>query len=1050
MEVTIPKVLFQKTVANRIVNAGGTTNTSTTKIRQREEETLNTTTFSIQKTKQKTSVVDAIVVKVDAEFRKRDEELMALSEMVREKEQEIKYCESETKKQIDSTSILSSSISYRAHATEKLKKSFDIFKNHAVFPLDNQFKFFCRKLNDCKFIYLFIFATAIYIYWLFLNLLKVESFVSHLKVDITMLGQAKIVLKGKFAFLEEEKVRFDSWMSEKEAQLASVHEQLANLVLQIFSHQIQISAANDSACAIQSESKTAQEELDGLQVCKAGLMREREELTRALTSLQERYSLKVAQAEVLEVEIRTHTESMTKEYAEVEQSVSVLRTQQQELESLVEGQDSRIIELTQSVESMSATQFQNDLDIEVLHRSNTDVYTALLKEYHNLRTERAYCIEQSSQLETLQTESQNTRDNSIKAFATMNQHNEKLSQLQAEAPKHREELQKLTLQLNENMASANIQAESDSAEVTQLEKQSNQIGIELKLLQKKVNAQMQMISDSQKETNLLSTNLLRCGENMATLREDKHRLSATLQDQYQQVQATEAARIEVQSVETVVSTSTQALEQMTVEVEQLQKTLAELEDNDNDANETVVWTPSPAVQHQIEVEVEKSLNKQSAKATRAFNEQNNKLEEDLSRLRQQKLQFETDEQDWKARLQTLKNEISTVEQHNGVNEANIEDLTAACHAIQKDNRRLAIELTKKEEVSPQPQSQPEVISAPAKSKPATTYSVSQVRYRELLNPGVQLKLSTTDRNAKGLVDIPPRSLSKDLPETVEEHIDDDDINDQLSDDDISPSKFLGKVHARDKFKVLPPPPMANSRPAIMLIPRKSSHREESSMSQMPPPQQTARVSDKPAQGVAEIHAPAAKIDSRAAEDTSDDSSYRTFFMDVDCTGGSKRLVTNKAPMQIPSKTPQPRTLSSQTYNQLSTTKDADDSKWPVTKPPTLFPGLEAATKVAPKRNDTINGAPDKKGGKCNTEPQSSRPEHAHWKSKGAASSDRRRMHEPTVYRSSTVTTKRVTHETAAATHTVSTLVSKCVSAPNQDDAWFVDDADFGFVFGKNK
>ena len=150
MEVTVPKLL-QKTAVSRIGLASSTSSTSatttTTKIRQREDSGI-----SIQKTKQKTSVVDDIVSKVDAEFRKRDEELVALSEAVREKEEELEYCEVETKKQIESTSILSSSISYRTHAAEKLEKSFDVFKNQAVVPLNDQFHFFCHKLTDCKLI----------------------------------------------------------------------------------------------------------------------------------------------------------------------------------------------------------------------------------------------------------------------------------------------------------------------------------------------------------------------------------------------------------------------------------------------------------------------------------------------------------------------------------------------------------------------------------------------------------------------------------------------------------------------------------------------------------------------------------------------------------------------------------------------------------------------------------------------------------------------------------------------------------------------------------
>lgn len=147
MEVTVAKFL-QKQVSNRDNNIGGAI---ATKIRQREDSGI---THSVQKTKQKISAVDAIVCKVDSEFRKRDEELAALSEAVSEKERELEYCESETKKQIESTSILCSSISYRTHAAEKLEASFEVFKGHSICPLDEQFKFFRGKLIDCKFTYI--------------------------------------------------------------------------------------------------------------------------------------------------------------------------------------------------------------------------------------------------------------------------------------------------------------------------------------------------------------------------------------------------------------------------------------------------------------------------------------------------------------------------------------------------------------------------------------------------------------------------------------------------------------------------------------------------------------------------------------------------------------------------------------------------------------------------------------------------------------------------------------------------------------------------------
>lgn len=138
--------------------------TTTTKIRQREEIEV----ISIQKTKQKVSMVGDIVSKVDAEFRKRDEELIALSEAVRDKEEELEYCELETKKQIEASSILGSSISYRSHATEKLQKSFEVFKNQAVNPLKDQFNFFCHKVTDCKCLFIYLFQIILRIILIFL------------------------------------------------------------------------------------------------------------------------------------------------------------------------------------------------------------------------------------------------------------------------------------------------------------------------------------------------------------------------------------------------------------------------------------------------------------------------------------------------------------------------------------------------------------------------------------------------------------------------------------------------------------------------------------------------------------------------------------------------------------------------------------------------------------------------------------------------------------------------------------------------------------------
>ena len=113
------------------------------------------------KTKTATQVQDIndIVSLVDKEFKKREDEILKLVELLQEKEQELKYCEKETKKQAEALSLFNSSVTFRRHTYEQLKIKFDKYKTSQYKQIQEFYIFDQENIIESKLFYFKIFIT---------------------------------------------------------------------------------------------------------------------------------------------------------------------------------------------------------------------------------------------------------------------------------------------------------------------------------------------------------------------------------------------------------------------------------------------------------------------------------------------------------------------------------------------------------------------------------------------------------------------------------------------------------------------------------------------------------------------------------------------------------------------------------------------------------------------------------------------------------------------------------------------------------------------------
>ena len=98
--------------------------------------------------------VTAILSLVDEEFKKRDNDLSNLIEQIQERERELEYCESETKKQVELLSILSSRISFRHHSFDKLQRAYPSFKSESIDPLIAEYSIVTDKRIRSKLLHM--------------------------------------------------------------------------------------------------------------------------------------------------------------------------------------------------------------------------------------------------------------------------------------------------------------------------------------------------------------------------------------------------------------------------------------------------------------------------------------------------------------------------------------------------------------------------------------------------------------------------------------------------------------------------------------------------------------------------------------------------------------------------------------------------------------------------------------------------------------------------------------------------------------------------------
>ncbi len=67
-------------------------------------------------------------------------------EKIQDKEQELEYCETETRKQAEKVSVLSSSILFRDHSKNKLQEVFQNFSDTSFNTLQSEFNEFQMKI----------------------------------------------------------------------------------------------------------------------------------------------------------------------------------------------------------------------------------------------------------------------------------------------------------------------------------------------------------------------------------------------------------------------------------------------------------------------------------------------------------------------------------------------------------------------------------------------------------------------------------------------------------------------------------------------------------------------------------------------------------------------------------------------------------------------------------------------------------------------------------------------------------------------------------------
>ena len=106
----------------------------------------------VVKTKEQTQTQDIndIVTLVDKEFKNRESEINKLVETLKEKEQELEYCENETKKEAEMLSLMNSSITFRKHTFYQLKENFDQFRLNQYVQLIDGSKNETEKVNERK------------------------------------------------------------------------------------------------------------------------------------------------------------------------------------------------------------------------------------------------------------------------------------------------------------------------------------------------------------------------------------------------------------------------------------------------------------------------------------------------------------------------------------------------------------------------------------------------------------------------------------------------------------------------------------------------------------------------------------------------------------------------------------------------------------------------------------------------------------------------------------------------------------------------------------
>lgn len=94
------------------------------KVRNAQRPLIKPSLLHTSTTQSATMDVKDIVSIVNAEFKKHDENLEKLAYKVHEREQELSYCQSETKKQIEKVCISTSAIAFQTQSLDSCKRDF--------------------------------------------------------------------------------------------------------------------------------------------------------------------------------------------------------------------------------------------------------------------------------------------------------------------------------------------------------------------------------------------------------------------------------------------------------------------------------------------------------------------------------------------------------------------------------------------------------------------------------------------------------------------------------------------------------------------------------------------------------------------------------------------------------------------------------------------------------------------------------------------------------------------------------------------------------------